>query len=211
MKLSFPLFGRPRPGGRPLHFPGAGAVEWLVVGLGNPGARYAGNRHNVGFQVADRLAADAAVRFDERRNQALLARGVVEGVRIALVKPQTYMNLSGRAVSGVVRFYKVPVACVLAVYDDLDLPLGALRLREQGGAGGHRGIASLIDELGSQDFPRVRIGIGRPAGSMPPEAYVLQDFDADQRAVMLPTYERAVDAVRTTLREGFQTAMNRFN
>jgi peptidyl-tRNA hydrolase, PTH1 family len=186
-------------------------VEWLIVGLGNPGARYAGNRHNVGFQVADRLAADAGFRFDERRNQALMARGVVEEVRIALVKPQTYMNLSGRAVSGVGRFYKVPVARVLVVHDDLDLPLGALRLREQGGAGGHRGMASLIDELGSQDFPRVRIGIGRPAGSMPPEAYVLQDFDANQRAIMLPTYERAVDAIRTALREGFQTAMNRFN
>jgi PTH1 family peptidyl-tRNA hydrolase len=202
MKLSFPLFGRPRAGG---------AVGWLIVGLGNPGARYASNRHNVGFQVADRLAASADLKFDERRDRALLARGSVEGVRVALVKPQTYMNLSGTAVGATARFYKVPVGCILVVYDDLDLPLGTLRVRLQGGSGGHRGMASLIEHLGSQDFPRVRIGIGRPPGIMPPEAYVLQDFDAGQRALMEPTYEQAVEAIRTVLRDGPGTAMNRYN
>lgn len=202
MKLSFPWFGPAHPGG---------AVAWLVVGLGNPGARYAGNRHNVGFHVVDRLATATDLRFDERRDRALLARGTVEGVRVALVKPQTYMNLSGPAVHGVARFYKVPVEQILVVYDDLDLPPGVLRLRQQGGAGGHRGVASLIDALGSQVFPRVRIGIGRPAGDMPPEAYVLQDFDAGQRPVLGLATERAVDAVRTALREGFAAAMNRFN
>ena len=202
MKFSFPLFGRPKPGG---------AVEWMIVGLGNPGARYAGNRHNVGFQVADRLAASAELRFDERRDHALLARGTVESVRVALVKPQTYMNLSGTAVAPVARFYKVPVERILVVTDDLDLPVGALRLRLEGGSGGHRGVSSLIDHLASQDFLRVRIGIGRPPGSMPADAYVLQDFDADQRVVMEQTYVRALQAIHTTLHDGFQAAMNQFS
>jgi PTH1 family peptidyl-tRNA hydrolase len=202
MRLSFPLFGRAQPGR---------TASWLVVGLGNPGARYIDNRHNVGFQAVDRLAVAVDLRFDERHDRAVLARGDVDGVRVALVKPQTYMNLSGPAVRGVARFYKVAVAQILVVYDDLDLPLGVLRLRQQGGAGGHRGVMSLIDALDSQEFPRVRIGIGRPDGSMPPEAYVLQDFDAGQRAVIEVAIDRAVAAIRTALREGFPAAMNQFN
>jgi len=202
MRLSFPLFGRPR---------GRGTVEWMIVGLGNPGARYAHNRHNVGFHVVDRLAAEADLRFDERQNNALMARGTIEGSSVALVKPQTYMNLSGKAVGPLVRFYKVPLERLLVICDDLDLPLGQLRLRLKGGSGGHRGLASVIEHLGSQDFPRLRVGIGRPAGTMSPEAYVLQDFDTTQQTIMEQVYPRAVEAVRTVLREGFQAAMNRFN
>ena len=202
MSLPFRLFGRPKP---------AGPVAWLIVGLGNPGRKYAGNRHNAGFHVVDRLAAAAGLRFDEQRSRASLARGRIEEVGVALIKPQTYMNLSGEAVGSVARFFKVSPERTLVVFDDLDLPLGALRLREQGGAGGHRGMASIIAHLSTRDFPRVRIGIGRPPGQMPPEAYVLQDFSADEKAVMEQTYERAVDAVRVVLREGFQMAMNRFN
>jgi len=202
MPLSFRLFGRPKP---------AGPVAWLIVGLGNPGREYAGNRHNAGFHVVDRLAAACGLRFDEHRNRAVLARGRIEEIGVALVKPQTYMNLSGEAVGAVARFFKVPPERTLVIFDDLDLPLGTLRLREQGGAGGHRGMASVIAHLGTRDFPRVRIGIGRPAGQMPPEAYVLQDFSSDEKGLMEQTYERAVDAVRVTLREGFQMAMNRFN
>jgi PTH1 family peptidyl-tRNA hydrolase len=202
MRLSFPLFRRREPGG---------AVERLVVGLGNPGARHVANRHNVGFQVADRLAASAELRFDERRDRALLARGVIENIRVALVKPQTFMNLSGTAVTPIARFYRVPVEHILVVCDDLDLPLGTLRLRLEGGSGGHRGITSLIDCLDSQGFPRLRVGIGRPPGRMPPEAYVLRDFDADERAVIEQAYEQAVRAIRTALCDGFQAAMNQFN
>ncbi len=202
MPLSFRLFGRPKP---------AGPVAWLIVGLGNPGRQYANTRHNAGFHVVDRLAAACDLHFDEQRSRAMLARGRIEEVGVALVKPQTYMNLSGEAVGVVARFFKVPPERTLVIFDDLDLPLGALRLREQGGAGGHHGMDSLVAHLGTRDFPRMRVGIGRPVGQMPPEAYVLQDFSADEKRLMEQTYERAVDAVRVTLREGFQIAMNRFN
>jgi PTH1 family peptidyl-tRNA hydrolase len=202
MPLSFRLFGRPKP---------AGPVAWLIVGLGNPGRQYAGTRHNAGFHVVDRLAADCGLHFDEQRSRAMLARGRVEEVGVALLKPQTYMNLSGESVGAVARFFKVPPEQTLVIFDDLDLPLGTLRLREQGGAGGHRGMTNVIAHLGTPNFPRMRVGIGRPAGQLPPEAYVLQDFSADEKQLMEQTYERAVAAVRVTLREGFQMAMNRFN
>jgi PTH1 family peptidyl-tRNA hydrolase len=202
MKLSFPLFGRPRS---------AGPLAWLVVGLGNPGQRYAGNRHNVGFQVVDRLAAASQLTFDERRNQTHLARGKLEEVNVAIAKPQTYMNLSGRAVGAIARFYKVPPERTLIIHDDLDLPLGVLRLRDQGGAGGHRGMVSIIDHLKTRDFPRLRIGIGRPPGRMAAEAYVLQNFDADQKPTMELAYEQAVQAIRAAVGDAFQGAMNEFN
>ena len=202
MPSSFRLFGRPKP---------TGPVEWLIVGLGNPGRKYASNRHNVGFHVVDRLAAATDLRFDERRNQAHLARGRVEGIGVALVKPQAYMNRSGAAVSAVARFYKVPPERTLLIFDDLDLPLGSLRLRVRGGAGGHRGVASIVAGLNTRNLPRFRIGIGRPPGQMPPEAYVLQDFSADETQLMEETYQRAVEAICIVLRDGFDTAMNQFN
>jgi len=202
MPSSFRLFGRPKP---------TGPVEWLIVGLGNPGRKYASNRHNVGFHVVDRLAAATDLRFDERRNRAHLARGRVEGIGVALVKPQAYMNRSGAAVSAVARFFKVPSERTLLIFDDLDLPLGSLRLRVRGGAGGHRGVASIIAGLNTRNLPRFRIGIGRPPGQMPPEAYVLQDFSADETQLMEETYQRAVEAIFIALHDGFDTAMNQFN
>ena len=202
MKLTFRLF-RPSQS--------AGVLEWLIVGLGNPGRQYENHRHNVGFQVVDRLAAAHQLEFDQHRHHANLARGRVEGVNVALVKPQTFMNLSGEAVSAVVRFYRVSLEHLLVIYDDLDLPVGSLRLREQGGAGGHRGMTSIIDHLNSRAFPRLRIGIGRPPGQMPPEAYVLQAFTADQRVMIEDAYQRAVQAVQTVLRDGIEKAMNEFN
>jgi len=205
MSLSFRLFGRPGRGR------GGEPVEWLIAGLGNPGRRYRENRHNVGFEVVDRLAAANGLHFDERRSRAYVARGCIEGVRIVLVKPQTYMNLSGEAVGAVARFFKVPPQRVLAIFDDLDLPVGTIRLRPKGGAGGHRGVTSIIKRLKTEDFPRMRIGIGRPPGQMPPEAYVLQDFGNDQKALMEQAYQEALDAVHVAVRDGFELAMNRFN
>ncbi len=208
MTPPFQLFGRPKS----VSPTGWNAQEaWLIVGLGNPGRKYADNRHNVGFHVVDRLAAATDMRFDERRGRARLARGHIEGVSVALVKPQTYVNLSGEAVGAVARFFKVPPERTLVIFDDLDLPLGTLRLRPKGGAGGHRGVASVIAHLNTRDFPRLRIGIGRPPGRMPPEAYVLQDFRADEKPIMEQAYQRAVEAIRVALRDGFQIAMNQFN
>lgn len=206
MSPSFRLFGRRKPSSG-----GADSVAWLIVGLGNPGRKYAGNRHNVGFHVVDRLAVDNELHFDQRRNRAHLAHGRIEGVRVALVKPQTYMNLSGEAVGALVRFFKVPSERVLVIFDDIDLPLGSLRLRLKGGAGGHRGVNSIIARLNTGDFPRIRVGIGRPPGRMPPEVYVLHDFRADEQHIMEQTYQRAVEAIHFALCDGFEMAMNQFN
>ncbi|MFQ5613379.1 MAG: aminoacyl-tRNA hydrolase, partial [Anaerolineae bacterium] len=194
MPLSFPLFGRSKK--KP------GPVRWLVVGLGNPGRKYAGTRHNAGFHVLDRLAAAEDLRFDERRNKALLARGRISGVGVALVKPQTYMNLSGEAVGPLARFYKVPPERILVIFDDLDLPLAAMKLRLKGGSGGHNGLESVIAHLGTKDFPRLRLGVGRPPGRMPPKAYLLQPFSDEQWSQMVETYDQAVEAVRAALAEG---------
>lgn len=208
MTPSFRLFGRRRPAG-PLV--SARGVEWLIVGLGNPGQKYAGNRHNAGFHVVDRLAAANDLCFDTRKNQANLAHGRIEGVRVVLVKPQTYMNLSGASVSAISRFFKVPPERMLVIFDDLDLPLGSIRLRLKGGAGGHQGMSNIVARLNTRDFPRLRIGIGRPPGHMPPEAYVLQDFLRDEQSIMETTYQRALEAIQVALRDGFEIAMNQFN
>lgn len=205
MRRSFRLFGR-----RNSTVP-AGRVEWLIVGLGNPGRKYTGNRHNAGFHVVGRLAAADNLRFDQRRNHAYIAHGHIEGVRVALVKPQTYMNLSGEAVGALSRYFNVQSEQVLVIFDDLDLPLGSLRLRPKGGAGGHKGMTSIIAHLKTQDFPRVRIGIGRPPGRMPPEAYVLQNFRDDEKPIMEHTYQQAIEAIHVVLRDGFEMAMNHFN
>lgn len=201
MPLSVPLFGRPK----------AGSVDWLIVGLGNPGKKYEETRHNAGFHVLDRLARAENLVFDESRNKALLARGEVAGHKVALVKPQTYMNLSGEAVGPVTRFYKVPLEQVLVIYDDIDLPLAQLRIRPKGGSGGHKGLTSLIQHLGSQNFPRMRLGIGRPSGQMPVEAYVLQKFSDVEWQAITQTYQAAVEAVRALLTGGLDYAMNQFN
>jgi len=183
----------------------------LIVGLGNPGREYADNRHNAGFQCLDRLAAAHGLSFTRRQARARVAQGNIAGRRVLLVKPQTFMNASGEAVGQLARFYKVAPEDVLVVYDDLDLPLGKIRLRPGGGAGGHRGMRSIIQHLGTEDFPRLRLGIGRPPGSMDPVDYVLSDFTADERAEMELTFERAVAAIECFLREGIEAAMNAFN
>lgn len=206
MPLSFPLFGGSQKDRAP------GPVEWLIVGLGNPGGKYLETRHNAGWHLLDTLARDnSGFRFDERRSKALIARGELAGVKVALVKPQTFMNLSGEAVAPVARFYKVPPERILVAFDDLDLPVARLRLRPKGGPGGHKGMRSLIQHLGTEEFPRIRLGIGRPPGQMPVEAYVLQKFKADEWPHMVATYERAAEAVKAILTESFDNAMNRFN
>jgi PTH1 family peptidyl-tRNA hydrolase len=187
-------------------------IEWLIVGLGNPGQKYIDTRHNAGWHLLDTIVRQHGhFRFDQSRNKARLARGELAGIPVALVKPQTFMNLSGEAVGPLARFYKVPPERILVAFDDLDLPVASLRLRPKGGAGGHKGMRSLIQHLGTEEFPRIRLGIGRPSGRMPVEAYVLQNFKPAEWAAMVPTYERAVAAVEAIVTEGIAQAMNQFN
>ncbi|HID63524.1 MAG TPA: aminoacyl-tRNA hydrolase [Anaerolineae bacterium] len=184
----------------------------LIVGLGNPGRKYARNRHNVGFQCLDRLAQAHGLSFARRRAKASLAIGKIAAIStgVALAKPLTYMNLSGRAVRQLVSFYKLSLEDILVIYDDLDLPLGTIRLRPEGGPGGHKGMRSIIEALGSQAFPRLRVGIGRPPGN-DAASYVLSDFTADEQITLESVYERVVAAVELFLREGIEAAMNTYN
>lgn len=183
----------------------------MIVGLGNPGPRYARNRHNIGFQCVDLLAQRARLNFDRVQFRASLGMGEVAGVRVLLAKPQTFMNLSGQAVVPLLRYYKVEPADMLVLYDELDLPLGRLRLRAEGGAGGHNGMKSIIGQLGSQTFARLRIGIGRPPGRMEPADYVLQDFTNEQEIEMAFVRPRVVEGIVTWLRDGIDAAMNQLN
>jgi PTH1 family peptidyl-tRNA hydrolase len=184
---------------------------YLVAGLGNPGPRYASNRHNVGFRCLELLAASHGLAFDKRQKRAVVSLGTIRARRIILAKPQTFMNESGRAVVPLARFYKVQSECLMIVYDDLDLLLGTIRMRPEGGSGGHKGMRSIIEHLGTQDFARLRIGIGRPPGQMDPAAYVLQDFTIEEKLLLEETLEHAVAAIEVWLSEGVEVAMNRYN
>ena len=185
--------------------------RFLIVGLGNPGPEYADTRHNIGFMCADELARAHGLTFSRRQSKALVADGRIAGRKALLAKPQTFMNLSGQSVAGLTRFYQVPLERVMVIFDDLDLPLGVIRLRKEGGAGGHKGMRDIIERLGSDAFPRLRVGIGRPPGRMDPAAYVLRPFDADEQPVVEQVRERAVRALETWLAEGIEMAMSRHN
>ena len=189
----------------------AGGEVALIVGLGNPGRKYSETRHNIGFQVVSRLADKHELKFSRMQNQALIATGRIGNTRVILAKPQTWMNDSGRAVGPLAKFYKVERPRVLIVYDDLDRPCGTLRLRMEGGHGGHNGMKSIIARLGSQDFPRLRIGIGRPPGRMEPAAYVLEPFGRDEETTMDMARARAAEAIEYFLSDGIVAAMNKFN
>lgn len=189
----------------------SGTATALIVGLGNPGRQHAGNRHNIGWRIADHWVERHGWRFSKRQNDALLAMGQLGDARAIVAKPQTFMNLSGRAVQPLARFYKVAPECLLVIYDDLDLPFGTIRLREKGGAGGHNGMRSIIDRMGSGDFPRLRVGVGRPPGRMDPAAFVLRDFDADEAAELPGLLDRAAAAIDTFILEGIAAAMNKHN
>jgi PTH1 family peptidyl-tRNA hydrolase len=184
----------------------------LVVGLGNPGAGYARHRHNIGFQVLDALAQAHGLSFSrEKLTRAHTAQGRIGGRSVLLAKPQTFMNRSGQAVGRLARWFKVPPQQILVVYDELDLPLGRLRLRPEGGSGGHKGMRSIIEVLGSQEFPRLRVGIDRPPGQMDPADYVLHPFSKEDQEVAALVIDQAVAAVEAWLAEGIVAAMDRFN
>lgn len=184
---------------------------FLIVGLGNPGREYRETRHNVGFMLIDRLCERLGVSLTRMQSKALIGVGTLEGHKIILAKPQTFMNLSGQSVSGLVRFYKVPLANLIVAHDDLDIPLGTLRIRPGGGSAGQKGMASIIQQLGTQDFARLRIGIGRPPGRMDPSAYVLEKFMGEERNTLDLVMDRAIAAIEIFVRDGLEAAMTQFN
>ncbi|NDJ86554.1 MAG: aminoacyl-tRNA hydrolase [Chloroflexi bacterium] len=188
-----------------------GIQRYLIVGLGNPGKEYANTRHNIGFAVVDALAASYGLTFDGKKAKARLADGTIRGRRVLLVKPQTYMNLSGNAVRGLMDFYRIPVENLMVVSDDLDIPPGTLRIRPKGGAGGQKGLRHIIQQVGTQEFTRMRLGIGRPPGKMDPSAYVLRPFKGDDAILAQETIDRAVKAIETWLSDGTDLAMSRYN
>ena len=191
--------------------PASSEPPFLIVGLGNPGRKYEHNRHNVGFMLLNRLAARLGETFSRVEARALLLKANHQERRLILAKPQTYMNESGSAVNTLLRFYKIPLTNLMVVYDDVDLPLGALRLRPGGGSAGQKGMKSIIERLGSEDFPRLRIGIGQPPGRMDAADYVLQNFSKSEIEILNLTLENAADAVLTFVTNDLNKAMNLYN
>jgi PTH1 family peptidyl-tRNA hydrolase len=183
----------------------------LVVGLGNPGPRYVANRHNIGFLVADEIADRMGGKFKAHKAGADVLEGRLGGRRVALVKPRTYMNLSGGPVTGTSRFFKVPPANMIVVHDELDLPFGQLRLKLGGGENGHNGLRSITKSLGTRDYLRVRFGIGRPPGRMDPADYVLRDFAAVERKDLALEIDRCADATEALVAKGLEAAQNLFH
>jgi peptidyl-tRNA hydrolase, PTH1 family len=181
----------------------------IIVGLGNPGGEYQGTRHNVGFVIIDVLSQRHHIQVKSRRGKAMIGEGVIAGQPVILTKPYTFMNLSGQAVADLVRRYHLSPADVLVICDDVNLPLGRLRLRASGSAGGHNGLKSIIQSLQSMEFPRVRIGIGSPRGEM--VDYVLSKFHRNEQPAVQDAVSRAADAVEIILAEGMDRAMNSFN
>ena len=186
-------------------------LSYLLVGLGNPGREYQTNRHNYGFMLIDRLAVRLNARGLKVQSKAIVTSATYEDHRLILAKPQTYMNMSGQSIQGLAHFYKLPMENMLVAYDDLDLPFGTIRLRPGGGPGGQKGVASTIERLGTKDFARLRLGIGRPPGRMDPAAYVLQNFSRDELKLVSEILDRAADAALEFVMNGLDKAMNKFN
>ena len=191
----------------------------LIIGLGNPGRSYAGNRHNIGFICLGYFARQQGIRFDKKQSLARTGTGKVAGSKTILAKPQTYMNLSGQSVRRLVKKLKIQPGDILVIHDDLDLPLGRIRIRYGGSSGGHKGIDSIISELGSQDFIRLRVGIGRPAENEDTAessddeiiTYVLGDFTPDEKQTLTQVIHKVSEAIYCLLTEDITVAMNRYN
>ena len=195
------MFFQKKPGG-----------EWLIVGLGNPGSKYWNTRHNVGYAAMDALAEALHARVDRVKFQGLTGTAEYQGHKLILLKPTTYMNLSGRSVAAAAKFYRIPAERILVMSDDVSLDPGRLRVRKSGSAGGHNGLKSIISSLGSQEFPRIRIGVGeKPHPDYDLADWVLSTFPYDQREAMSEVYRRAAEAACVIVTEGCDAAMNRFN
>ncbi len=189
----------------------------LIVGLGNPGRGYANNRHNIGFTCLRYFAKQVGIRFDKKVGLARTGSGEVGGSKVVLTRPQTFMNLSGRSVSRLVKKFNMNPGDLIVIHDDLDLPLGRIRIRQDAGSGGHKGVSSIISELGSHNFIRIRVGIGRPMSDIAQTSeadivnYVLSDFTPKERETINKSITRVSEAILCLLSEGLMTAMNKYN
>lgn len=187
-------------------------LDWIIVGLGNPGSEYERTRHNVGFRTVDLLAKQAEVKIDRAKFRALTRTTTLAGQKVLLLKPETYMNRSGEAVQLAAMFYKVPISHILVLSDDISLPVGKIRVRAEGSAGGHNGLKSIIEQLGSQDFPRIRIGVGaKPHPDYDLADWVLSNFTPEEEPLLIPAIEHAAAAVLELIQNGPQSAASRYN
>lgn len=183
----------------------------LIVGLGNPTEKYQGTRHNVGFEVIDTLVEKYNVPLDIIKHKGMYGKGKIEGQTVILLKPMTFMNLSGESVSAVAKYYKIPSEDIIVIYDDINLDVGRLRIREKGSAGGHNGIKNIISHLGTEEFPRIRVGVGMKPSKMDLADYVLSHFSENDQALMNQGYERACEALKLLLVDDIPQAMNKYN
>ncbi len=212
LRMQFPYFCV--KGSVPMFFKrsGGSGIQWLVVGLGNPGAKYESTRHNMGFLVADKLAQNEKLKFNKLRFKAWTAAWEVGGEKVLLMKPQTYMNLSGEAVGQAARFYKIPADHVLVISDDIALPAGKLRIRAGGSAGGHNGLKNIIQHLGTDRFPRIKVGVGSPQQAEHDIAdWVTGKPMGEDQKVIIEALDKAVAAIPVLIGQGVDRAMNRFN
>ena len=186
-------------------------VMYIIAGLGNPTREYEKTRHNVGFEVIDVLADMLGTTVEEKKFKGLYGRGIIGGEKVLLLKPQTFMNLSGESVKAAADFYKVDHEHIIIIYDDISLDVGQLRIRKKGSAGGHNGIKNIIAHLGTQEFPRIKVGVGDKPKKMDLADYVLSRFSKEDRAAMEDAFKEAAKAVEVMITEGMDTAMNQFN
>lgn len=185
--------------------------SFLLIGLGNPGREYRDTRHNFGFMLIDRIAVRLNARGMKVQSKAIVTNAMYEDRKLILAKPQTYMNLSGQSVQGLVHFYKIPLTNMMVLSDDLDIPFGTIRIRAAGGPGGQRGLSSVIESLGTKDFPRLRLGIGRPPGRMDPANFILQNFSRDEMKSISGILDAGADATLEFVSKDLNAAMNKFN
>ena len=184
---------------------------YIIIGLGNPGQKYEHTRHNAGFDAIDKLAYEHNIRIDKLKFKALIGEGRIGTEKVILVKPQTYMNLSGEAVAAICQFYKPEFENVIVMYDDIDLDIGKLRIRKKGSAGSHNGMKSIIKCLGTQEFPRIRIGVSKPSEGWDLADFVLSRVPKDQQKDLEESFDKAVKTVEEIIGSGIESAMNKYN
>jgi peptidyl-tRNA hydrolase, PTH1 family len=184
---------------------------YLVIGLGNPGRQYVKNRHNVGFMLLNEFSTALGTHFSRLQSNALIAQGIYQDKKVVLAKPQTFMNLSGRSIRGLVRLYELPLDRIIIAHDDLDLQIGTLRIRPDGGSGGQKGLASILEYLGTDQFSRIRMGIGRPPGQMQAPDYVLENFNRAEMPQIEDMLSRGVEALKEWISHGLDACMNKYN